>query len=141
MSPTFGLAGMIGSRGREPAMHYGGGCRLSFRMQIGDAAIGRRTTTLLASLSWRLQAGVSCGPNDDENGRVCKAYVSVIGCGCGEDAILATPKPRVNQKTPYVLSQWSSGPHEHNGVKYRFMVMDTTGEDLLKVLDQQGKTF
>ncbi|XP_075732940.1 serine/threonine-protein kinase VRK1-like [Rhipicephalus microplus] len=33
----------------------------------------------------------------------------------------------------------SSGPHEHDGVKYRFMVMDTTGEGLLKVLDRQGK--
>ncbi|KAL1436432.1 hypothetical protein MTO96_049666 [Rhipicephalus appendiculatus] len=77
MSPTFGPAGMIGSRGRQPATRYGGGCRLSFGMQIGDAALGRRATTLLASLSRRLQAGVSCGPNDDENGcgggiRLCR---------------------------------------------------------------------
>ncbi|XP_049266965.1 serine/threonine-protein kinase VRK1 isoform X1 [Rhipicephalus sanguineus] len=34
-----------------------------------------------------------------------------------------------------------SGSHEHNGVKYRFMVMDRFGEDLQKILDRQGKTL
>lgn len=34
-----------------------------------------------------------------------------------------------------------SGSHEHNGEKYRFLVMDRFGEDLQKVLNRSGKTI